>query len=407
MLRGEVMNLLYKFYCRAFQAVFKLAIPLLPYRDPKIVESVSELPAVFIEKGIDRVLIVTDKQLESLGMTTALKNSLAAYGIGYTVYDRTVPNPTIRNVEEARAFYLQNRCSALIGFGGGSAIDCAKAVGARIARPGKPISKMHGILKVMRSLPLLVAIPTTAGTGSEVTVTTVITDADSGHKFPISDFPLIPRIAVLDAENTKTMPLSMTSTTGMDALTHAVEAYIGRSTTRSTRRDAAEAVKLIFGNLERAYLDGENTEARANMMRASFLAGRAFSKSYVGYVHAVAHSLGGKYNIPHGLANAVLLPIGLEAYGETVHKKLHELAVAAGISTSDETHKQGADKLISAIKGMNERMDIPKILKGIKKEDIPEMARHAAAEANPLYPVPVLMDAKTLEQFYIMVSEEN
>ena len=399
------MNRIYQIYCRAFQGVFRLAIPLLPYRDPKILNRVSRIPQELQARKLQSVLIVTDRFLHEMGMLDELKRCLSEQNIRYTVYDRTVPNPTVNNVEEARGLYLHHDCQALIGFGGGSAIDCAKAVGARIARSGKSIPQMRGILKVMRRIPFLIAVPTTAGTGSEITLATVITDSDSGHKFPINDFPLIPRIAVLDAENTKTMPLSMTSTTGMDALTHAVEAYIGGSTTKSTRRDALEAVRLIFGNLETAYRESGNTEARANMMRAAFLAGRAFSKSYVGYVHAVAHSLGGQYGIPHGLANAVLLPIVLESYGTHAHKKLHELAVAAKVALETDTHEAGAKKLIQAIKEMNQRMNIPKRLTGIRKEDIPQMAEHAAREANPLYPVPVLIDAGELEQFYIKVAD--
>lgn len=365
----------------------------------------SELPAVLRQKELPAVLIVTDATLHKLGMIEPLKAALQQANIRYSVYDGTVPNPTVRNVEEARELYLAEGCDALVGFGGGSAIDCAKAVGARIARPRKSIEKMSGILGVMKKIPYLVAIPTTAGTGSEVTVATVITNSDTGRKSPISDFPLIPRAAVLNPENTRSMPLSMTSTTGMDALTHAVEAYIGRSATRSTRADALEAVRLIFGNLETAYRDVQNTEARKNMMQAAFLAGRAFSKSYVGYVHAVAHSLGGQYNIPHGLANAVLLPVVLEAYGSRIHKKLHRPAIAAGIADETDSPAEAAARFIQAIRDMNRRMAIPETIPGIREEDIPALARHAAHEANPLYPVPVLMDAKALEEFYRKVAE--
>lgn len=399
------MNHLYKCYCRFFQAVFHIAIPLLPYRDPTVLHRVCEVPRELKKQNIGCVLIVTDRALCELGMIDALKMHLDRAGIRYVVYDRTVPNPTVRNVEEARLLYLKEKCEGLIGFGGGSAIDCAKAVGARIARPKKSIRKMRGILKVGRRIPFLVAIPTTAGTGSEVTLATVITDHESGHKFPINDFPLIPRVAVLDPENTRTLPPALTATTGMDALTHAVEAYIGGSTIKSTRKDATDAVRLIFRNIEAAYKDVNNATARANMMQASFLAGRAFSKSYVGYVHAVAHSLGGKYNIPHGLANAVLLPIVLEAYGESAHKKLHRLAVAVGLVTAEDTPREGARRFIVAIRTLNERMGITRTLRGIKREDIPEMAEKAAREANPLYPVPALMDAKALERFYIEVSD--
>lgn len=398
------MNIFQKMYCRVFQTIFKIAIPILPYREPKIINSISEAPTELEQAGVDNVLIITDKTLHSLGMLEPLKACLSERGIIYTVYDNTVANPTIENVEQARVSYIENGCNGLIGFGGGSSIDCAKAVGARIAKPKKPIPKMRGILKIMKKIPYLAAIPTTSGTGSEVTLATVITDGVSDYKFPINDFCLIPRLAVLDVENTKSLPPKMTSTTGMDALTHAIEAYIGRSSTKSTRKDATEAVKLIFENLETAYNEPQNTEAREKMLRASFLAGRAFSKSYVGYVHAVAHSLGGKYNIPHGLANAVILPIVLEEYGKCAYKKLHRLAIFAGVSTNEETHEQGAIKLICAIRKMNERMDIPSTLEGIAYDDIDEMARHASKEANPLYPVPRLMNARELRKIYIEVS---
>lgn len=169
-------------------------------------------------------------------------------------------------------------------------MDCAKAVAVCAAKPGKSLEKMKGILKVHTKLPLIIAIPTTAGTGSETTLAAVITDAETRHKYAINDFPLIPRYAVLDPKVTLSLPPHITATTGMDALTHAVEAFIGNSTTYGTRKDALMAVRLIFENLDTAYADGNNIEARRNMLKASFYAGCAFTKSYVGYVHAVAHS---------------------------------------------------------------------------------------------------------------------
>lgn len=239
---------------------------------------------------------------------TSLLEALEHQQIAYTIYQDTVPNPTIANVEEARALYLENHCQAIIGFGGGSSMDCAKICAARIAKPRQPIHKMKGILKIHKKLPLLIAIPTTAGTGSETTVTAVITNSDTHHKYPINDFCLIPDYAVLDAQVTLGLPAHLTATTGMDALTHAVEAYIGGTTTRYTRRMAEEAVTLIVQHLKHAYDDGNNKDAREKMLRASFCAGIAFTRSYVGYVHGIAHSLGGQYGIPHGLANAVILP---------------------------------------------------------------------------------------------------
>lgn len=284
-------------------------------------------------------------------------------------------------------------------------MDCAKVVGACIAKPHQSISKMKGILKIHKKLPLLIAIPTTAGTGSETTLAAVITDSKTRHKYAINDFPLIPRYAVLDPKVTLSLPPFITATTGMDALTHAVEAYIGNSTTKETRKEALLAVKLIFENLDAAYHDGNSIEARKNMLSASFHAGYAFTQSYVGYVHAVAHSLGGQYNIPHGLANAILLPFVLEEYGEVIHKKLHRLAIAAGIASKDTSDDVAAQLFIHAIKDMKKRFGIGDTIKEIKKKDIHKLSCYADAEANPLYPVPVLMDAKALEKFYYMLME--
>ncbi len=399
------MNPARKIYCRIFQKAFRIAIPLLPYRKPDILGSLDELPELFKSKGIKSVLLVTDKGIRGMGLTAKLETIMAEKGIKLAVYDSTVANPTTDNVEEARRLYLSSEAEAIIGFGGGSSIDAAKAVGARIAYPRKPLSKMEGILKVLRKIPLLVAVPTTAGTGSETTLASVIVDSKTRHKYPINSFPLIPRYAVLDPEVTKSLPPSLTASTGLDALTHAVEAYIGGSTTKETRKAAKEAVRLIFSSLEKAYSNGDDMTARRNMLRAAFLAGSAFTVSYVGYVHAVAHSLGGKYNVPHGLANAVLLPYVLEKYGKSAERKLAELADAAGIEGNSNEEK--AKAFIDAIKKMERAMNIPDKLRGIRKEDIPELSRYADKEANPLYPVPMLMDAKALEEFYYDVMEES
>ena len=398
------MNVFKKIYCRIFQTCFHLAIPILPYRDPKILNSIEELPQEFAAKGISKVLLVTDPVIRSL--TGKLETLLPQNGIECLVYDKTNANPTVSNVDEALALYIGEKCQALIGFGGGSSIDCAKAVGARVACPHKSLEKMKGILKIHRRIPLLAAIPTTAGTGSETTVTTVITDDKTHYKYPISDFPLIPRIAVLDPTVTFTLPANLTATTGMDAMTHAVEAFIGGSTTKKTRDYSIRAVKLIISNIEKAYKNGQDENARRNMLLASNLAGGAFSRSYVGYVHAVAHSLGGAYNIPHGLANSVLLPILLRAYGSASWKKLKKLAVAGGVAFPTDSEQVAAEKFIAEIERLNAAMGIPTTLKGIKTEDIPELARRADKEANPLYPVPILWDAKELERFYYEVMEK-
>ena len=219
----------------------------------------------------------------------------------------------------------------------------------------------------------------------------------------ISDFNLIPHYALLNPLVTVDLPSHITSTTGMDALTHAVEAYIGKSRTKNSKKDAIEAVKLIFENLEKAYFDGKNIEARKNMLYASYLAGKAFTVSYVRYVHAIAHSLGGKYGVSHGLANAILLPKVLRAYDKSVHIKLSQLAKGLGLVDNNVSDCEASEVFISHIEKMNERMNIPTKFDYIKKKDIKEMAKLAEKEANPLYPVPILWDSTELEKIYYEV----
>ena len=401
------MKPLKKIYCRTFQTILKFAIPFLPYRKPKILGSVKAIPDVLKKNKCSSVLIVTDKGISELGLLHRMKQALSEHNISYAIYDDTVANPTTVNVYEAVKLYQEHNCNAIIGFGGGSSIDCAKAVGVKIVKPDVPLATMKGILKVHKKLPLLIAVPTTAGTGSETTIAAVITDAVTRHKYAINDFPLTPRYAVLDPKVTLSLPPFITATTGMDALTHAVEAYIGNSTTPGTRKNALMAVQLIFDNLEKAYDDGSNLDARRNMLKASYYAGCAFTKSYVGYIHAVAHSLGGAYNIPHGLANAILLPFVLEAYGESIYPKLASLAQAAGIAEEDTPVEETAHRFIDAIKDMKKKFGIGDTVAEIMESDIPRLAHYADKEANPLYPVPVLMDAGELEQFYYILMAQT
>ena len=399
------MNIFAKIYCRVFQTAFRMALPVLPYREPEIIRSCAEIGKVAKKEKISSVLIVTDKGIVNNGLVDPVVAALQTSGISYYIYSDTQPNPTVQNVEGALQAYKANQCDALIAIGGGSSMDCAKAVGALVAYPKRTVNQLGGKLKVWRKLPTVIAIPTTAGTGSETTLAAMITDSKTHHKYAIMSFPLIPKYAVLDASLTYSLPPHLTSTTGVDALTHAVEAYIGRSTSKETRRLSLEATKLVFENVEEAYKDGNNHTARENMLHAAYKAGIAFSKSYVGYIHAVAHSLGGKYGTPHGLANAVVMPYVLESYGKSVYKKLHRLGIAAGVVTEEDAPMTGAIKFINAVKALNASMNIPEKLPGIQKEDIPSLAKHAAKEANPLYPVPKLMNTRQLEQFYYMVAD--
>lgn len=406
--KDKYMNLIQHICCRAYQGVFRAALPFLPYREPEILHRCEELPDTLKQHKIKKILIVTDPGIVACGLTAKVTSVLAKEKISYSVYDQTSANPTVRNVEEALALYQKEHCKALLAIGGGSAMDCAKALGARIACPKKTLGQLKGTLHVLHRIPLLIAVPTTAGTGSENTLAAVITDSEKKHKYVLNDFVLIPRYAILDAELTYSLPPHLTATTGMDALTHAVEAYIGRSTTKETREKALLAVKTIYQNIETAYHDGHNHAARDQMLNAAYLAGFAFSRSYVGYVHAVAHSLGGQYNIPHGLANAVLLPEVLESYGSCIHQKLHMLGCAAGVCTEQDSIKAGAGKFIASIRTLNKNMGIPDFLSGIQERDIETMSVHAAKEANPLYPVPKLMTRKELEAFYrLMLTRER
>ncbi len=394
------MNPFSRLFCRGYQICFRLALPLLPYRQPELLTAVTDIPSLLQREHIGRALLITDAPLRALGLTQELEKALSQAGIACAVYDGVVPNPTVDNVEQCRALYLESGAQAMIAFGGGSPMDCAKAAGARIARPQKAVQAMGGLLKVLRKTPLLIAVPTTAGTGSETTLAAVITDPATHYKYPINDFALIPDAAVLDYHVTLGLPKQITATTGMDALTHAVEAYIGRSTTKLTRAMAEEAVTLIAKYLLRAYRDGQDAEARTQMLQAAYDAGIAFTRSYVGYVHGVAHSLGGQYGVPHGLANAVILPYFLEEYGPSCHKALARLARKAGIAEETSADEPAARAFIAWVWEMNRAMEIPSCIPEIRAADIPALAAHAAKESNPLYPVPKLMDAQELETMY-------
>ena len=394
------------FFYRIYQAVMRLVTGLVKWKDAEIIEgenSILKIPALLTKAGKKKVLLVTDKGITSLGLTAPLLSELEKAGVTCHVYDDTVANPTIDNIEEALKMYKDNGCQAIIAFGGGSPMDCAKGVGARVARPNLTIPQMRGLLKVMKKIPLLIAVPTTAGTGSETTIAAVISNPRTHEKYAVNDFHLVPKYAVLDPLITVGLPPHITATTGMDALTHAVEAYVGRSNTDETRQAARKAVKLIHENLYNAYTDGSDLTARSNMLTAAFYAGIAFTKAYVGYVHAIAHTLGGYYRIPHGLANAVILPYVLDYYGETAYQPLAELADLIGITTGGDSVEVKARKFIAWIRDLNARMNIPTSLGGIQEADLPGMIHNALREANPLYPVPKILFAEDLRKLYAMI----
>ncbi len=384
-----------KAFYRIVQMGLRLATYFLDWREPTLLKgagSIKKLPEAVKKQNIKSVLIVTDKVIESLGLMNSLLAGLDEAGIKYIIFNEVQPNPSVENIEDARKLYLENACGGFIAFGGGSPIDCAKVAAARIANPKKSVKKMRGILRVTHKLPPLFAVPTTAGTGSESTIAAVVKDMATHEKYAVTDAKLRPRFAVLDPELTVGLPPHITGSTGMDALTHAVEAYIGKSNTKYTAECARKAVKIIFDNIEKVYADGSDIDAREQMLVASNYAGLAFTRAYVGYVHAIAHTFGGIYNTPHGYANAVVLPYVLEYFGEKIHPRLAELGDIAGVTQAGQSDAQKANAFIDAIKELKTKLGIPAHIEEIKDEDIPLIVKRALHEANPLYPVPKIMN---------------
>ena len=345
-------------------------------------------------RGYKKAFVCSDPDLIKFGVTKKVTDLLDAANFAYAVYSEIKPNPTIANVQDGVAAFKAAEADCIVTIGGGSSMDTAKAIGIIINNPEfADVRSLEGVAPTKKHAVFTIAVPTTAGTAAEVTINYVITDVEKKRKFVCVDTNDIPEIAVVDPDMMSSMPKGLTAATGMDALTHAIEAYISWTyNTKESLRLAEEAVKLIFDNLEVAYAHGDDLKARENMMIAAFKAGFAFSRAGVGNVHAIAHTLGGLYNTPHGLANAVILPIVLEDYGEAVYPKLARLSEIAGVKT-EGTDAEKAQAFIAEIYAMNKRMGIPKGFDFIQEEDIPQIIEWALAEANPNYPVPVVYNA--------------
>ncbi len=383
---------MYRIYCRIFQAVMKLSNYFLGYRTPEYIEGagcIKELPGQIKAKGVKKVMIVTDNMLLKLGVPDGLLEAMKAEQLDFVVFSELQPNPTSDNVEDGFRMFKEAGCDALIAFGGGSPMDCAKGIAAKNAHPAKSVAQLQGILKVHKKICPFWAVPTTSGTGSETTVAAVITDSATHHKASINDPSIIPRYAVLDPELTMGLPPFVTATTGMDALCHAVESYTNKTYCTPLEDELSKkAVRLIYDNLYTAYKDGSCLEARQKMQLAAFYAGRSFTRGCVGYVHAVGHTLGGLYGVAHGLAMSVILPHVMRQFGPAVYKRLSELADVCDMPGANEAEK--AHSFIKWIEEMKLKMDIPAGFDVIKDEDIPRIISWARAEANPLYPVPVI-----------------
>ncbi|MBR5566391.1 MAG: iron-containing alcohol dehydrogenase [Roseburia sp.] len=386
-------------YYRVRQFGFSAFMYLAPLRDAKVLSgagSIYKIPELVKQEGLKKVLVVTTPGFIRRGSLTPFFESLTKAGVSYAVFSEVQPDPTTDCIEEAVAHYSKEQCEAIIAIGGGSVIDCSKALGARIARPKKSIPQMAGLLKVLKRIPNIYAVPTTAGTGSEATAGAVITNAADHYKFTILDLCLVPQYAILDPELTVGLPAHITAVTGMDALTHAVEAYTNRFCSPTAKKQAYEAVKLIYENLLTAYEDGSNIKARENMLLASYYAGMAINSNFIGYVHALAHGIGGLYGVTHGMANAIIMPYVLEAFGDAASKKLSNLAELVGIGGASE--QKNAKAFIDSIREMNKKMNIPDKVAELQEKDFKTLTSRAVKEGNPTYPVPVIWEEKKFEE---------
>lgn len=345
-----------------------------------------------------RILWVSDATLQQLQASQTYQQALVDASIEVILFLDVHPNPHLGDIESAFDIYRTSQCEAIVGFGGGSVMDAAKGVGAMIASK-KPLKQLRGLLKVRRRPPLMIMIPTTAGTGSEATVAVVVSDPSTREKYAISDPVLVPSYALLDHFNSKDLPKHLIASTGMDALTHAIEAYLNRFHSPFSKQQAVEAYKTLYHSLEHGFHHPEDRLTRAALLKASYQAGCAFTRDYVGFVHGLAHPLGGFYNIPHGLANAVLLPRVLKAYGRSIEKKLAELYDVASMGTHTKTDEK-ADAILTWLHHLNHTFCFPSTFEAIQPHDIPSMVQHCFKEVIPFYPVPTYLSRETLHNLY-------
>ena len=370
----------------------KPVVKLVPQPRPVLFvgpDSASQLCRMMAAFRFERVLIVTDAMLVTLGLVDPIRKALEIGGIAVSVFDGIQPDPTYEVIARGHQAARAHRSDAVLAVGGGSSIDAAKVIAA-MATTDKPPQKLVGFFKLTKPMLPLFVIPTTAGTGSEVTVAAIVSDPETHAKAAVVDPRLVPTAAALDPLVMKGMPQPLTAATGMDALTHAVEAYTNRWPVAETALHSVAAVRMIFANLPRAYANGEDLEAREAMALASFYAGLAFTKAFVGYVHAFSHKLGGHYGTPHGLGNAITMPYVLDFVQEAAwaQARLADLAVAIGAGQPSESKAALAGRFIERVRELNREVGIPKKLDALKAADIPAIAREAMIEAHRDYPVP-------------------
>ena len=328
--------------------------------------------------GCKKALIVTDKTLHKVSVLSAALNFLDQEGLDYVIYEDVHPNPCVENVEAGLAIYQNHQCNLIIAIGGGSSIDCAKAIGI-LATNGGSLTDYEGVDKTWAPSPNLIAVNTTAGTASELTRFTIITDQKRKIKMDIVDWRVTPTISINDPHLMEKMPPKITASTGMDALTHAIEAYVSTNRTPITDATAIKAIEIIAKSLPIAVTHGHDIDARENMIYGEFMAGMAFNNSGLGLVHAMAHQLGGMYNLPHGICNAVLLPYVSKFNAEACPERYVDIGLAMGLDMAGVPQRLAAKKTCDAIKNLANAVGIPPSLTGlgVKEKDFPLLAEHA------------------------------
>lgn len=387
------------FLLRFRQALFSPIQKIQLYMQPKMIKgehALLDLVDVLKEKHLTHYMIVTTPGFIKRGTLQPFFERLDQSNIAYSIFQDVKPDPEISDVENLKEFYIEEGCQGLIAIGGGSVIDCSKAALACVQSSHLDVKTVLETGRVSKTLPFFIAVPTTAGTGSEVTAGAVITDPVKKRKYALSHLFLIPKYAVLDASLLTSLPSKMTAYTGMDALTHAIEAYINCFNNRKTNEYALCAIKSIFQYLVPSFEDGLNKHYRLELLDASYNAGVAISNNYVGYVHAIAHGIGGMYHLQHGMINAIILPIVLEEYGSAVVSKLAKIADVVGITGTTDQDK--SKQFIQKLKDLNQIFSIPTSIPEIQEEDIHYFAIGAEKEGNPSYPTPVTWDVEQFEK---------
>lgn len=399
------MNIVKRLYYRAFQKSVRLLSKLIKFPIPKIKDNLEDIIDILKAKKLKKPLFVVSNTVSKSERFNSFIKVLDNEEIKYFIYTGVTPDPTFKSIDVLTGFYRAHECDSIIAIGGGSVIDAAKAMGVLASYKKKTLSTFRGVLKVHKRLPYFIAAPTTAGTGSEATIASVVINEEKNDKFSITDGHLVPRVAILDDTLLKGLPKHIIAQTGMDAFTHAIEAYLGNNPSRASNDASLKSLYLTKNNLYEFYLDSNNTEARKNMLYASFYAGIALTRAYVGYVHALAHAVGGMYHIPHGKAIAILLPYVLEAYGEKAYKKMAIVSDELDLCDKNLSKEEKAKALISWIRDMNAKMEIPSHFDGlIKTHDLDFLVNHAYHEANPWYPVPKILDYKELKDILILAN---